>query len=124
MVYGSGTATGSTKPTKWYPVDYVVSNTALSLAYPWEEPSQAGSGSGVLSDANPFEAGYLEAVVARAAGEALARSGKGAELINLFEMRKVQIRGEVEARYNRHAPPPTIPDRAYGYIPGLDDGEV
>lgn len=110
MHFGNGTATGSTKPAKWYIVRSVDSNTALTLEQPYEEATAAGTASGVLTDDSPFEPTIMEAVVFYAAAMALRKVSHpdSGALFQLYEGRVQQIKGEVDSRYQRHAPLPRI----------------
>jgi len=122
MHIGLGTATGSGKPSRWYIIRKIVSDTELELAQPYEEATAAGAGSAVLTDDSPFEPTIMEAAVAYAASMGLQKYNRpeaSAEM-QLFEMRVIQVKQEVDARYSRHAPLPRIIDTYNGFIQELD----
>lgn len=122
MHFGVGTATGSTKPSKWYIIRKVVSNTSLELSQPYEEATAAGTANGLITEDSPFEPTIMEMVVLYAAAMGLKKYGnaEGDNLLGQYEARVGQLKGEIDARYQRHSPPPRITDTWNGYIPELD----
>ena len=122
MHFGVGTTTETTRPSKWYIIRKVVSNTELELAQPYEEATAAGTANGVLTEDSPFEPTLLETAVAYATAMALRKYNhpESAGFLQMYEARVAQTKAEVDARYNRHSLPPRIIDSYWGNISELD----
>lgn len=123
MHFGVGTATGTTKPSKWYIIRKVVSNTEIELAQPYGEATNAGAANGLITDDSPFEPAFLEVAIDYAISRALKKYGHADadQYMEKYIAGVQMVAGEIDKRYQRHAPPPRMYD-AYWGIEGVING--